>query len=239
MTDPRIRRAAATPPGWFRRLVRGGAAAAALAVLGTVLQVGFVRFVDPPMTPTMLSRAWAAWRAGRPATVDQRPVRLGAVSLAARRAVLSSEDAKFYAHNGFDWESLGEAAAGYLDREDGEPLRGGSTISQQVAKNVFLWQERSWVRKVLEVWYTVWLELLVPKDRIFELYLNVAETGPMTFGVEAAAWRWYKVPASALTLQQGAEIASMLPSPIKRTPKSKVVQRHAAWIQRNLVELPK
>lgn len=225
-------------PRWARRILRGLISAAILMTAGTVLQVLAVRFVDPWRTPTMLSRQWAAWRAGRSTAIDVRPVPLAHVSPAARRAVLSSEDQRFYEHHGFDWDSLGEAAEAYLDREDGEPLRGGSTITQQVAKNVFLWQERSWVRKGLEAWYTVWLELLVPKDRIFELYLNVAETGPMMFGVEAAAERYYEIPASKLSLQQGAEIAALLPSPIKRKPTSKVVQRRAAWIRANLAPAP-
>jgi monofunctional biosynthetic peptidoglycan transglycosylase len=104
---------------------------------------------------------------------------------------------------------------------------------------VFLTQHRSWVRKGLEAWYTVWLELLVPKERILEVYLNVAELGPMVFGVEAAALYWFKHPASQLRAGEAASLAAMLPSPNRWTPKTPRVKRRAAWIQSAPITLPR
>lgn len=150
------------------------------------------------------------------------------------RAAVSSEDARFFLHDGFDWEAI----CGALDDYGDGKLRGGSTISQQVARNVFLWQERSWLRKGLETWYTFWLELLVPKERILELYLNVAETGPMTFGFEAGAQRWYHQPASGLTRAQAAGLAAILPSPRKWSPTRAPASTRAAWILANPAPFP-
>ena len=151
----------------------------------TVAQVVWVRFCDPPGTPTMVQRSLAHVRAGKGLAWPDREVRsLEELGDHVPRAVLAAEDARFYLHGGFDWESVCKAVR---DRATGKRkrLRGASTISQQTAKNLFLWQGRSWIRKGLELYYTALLETIVPKDRILELYLNVAETGPMVFGAEA------------------------------------------------------
>lgn len=144
------------------------------------------------------------WRLGA-ATRDWTP--LPDIAPAMARAAAAAEDARFCDHPGFDLDAI-EAAL-----SDTRRLRGGSTISQQVAKNVFLWQGRSWLRKGLEAGFTLLVELLWPKRRIMEVYLNVAETGPGLFGVEAAARHYFGKPASALTLREAALIASLLPNP--------------------------
>jgi monofunctional biosynthetic peptidoglycan transglycosylase len=181
----------------------------------------------------MAERAWESPSEGWPA---YDPVPIEQIPRHVVQAALTAEDQRFLEHDGFDFDAIEKA---WAHNRSGGTVRGASTISQQVARNVWLWQERTWLRKGLEAWYTVWLELLVPKERILELYLNVAEMGPMTFGVEAAAQKWYGKPASRLTRTEAATIVAMLPSPRKRTPGTPYVQRKAGWIVRNAVELPK
>lgn len=127
-------------------------------------------------------------------------------------AVIAAEDQHFPTHHGFDVESIQQAIDAH---EKGERLRGASTISQQVAKNVFLWSGRSFVRKGLEAHFTVLIELMWPKRRILEVYLNVAEMGPGVFGVEAASQRHFRKPASKLTASEAALLAAVLPNPIR------------------------
>lgn len=186
--------------------------------------------MDPWWTSTMVETCGAQLPAYRPIPIEQMPRH-------AVRAALTSEDQKFFTHDGFDWDAIEKAWDAY-GKKTGHSLRGGSTISQQVARNVFLWQGRNWVRKGLEAWFTVWLELLVPKDRILEVYLNVAEMGPCTFGLEAAAQHWYGRPASGLEPLESASIIAMLPAPDRRTPTSPVVVKHAQWIVANRYQPP-
>lgn len=145
-------------------------------------------------------------------------------------AVMAAEDQVFPDHNGFDWESIQKA----MDHNKAKPnrVRGASTISQQVAKNVFLWQGRSWLRKGLEVYYTFIIETLYSKRRIMELYLNVAQTGKGMYGVEAAAQDYFGKSAKTLTRTQAARIAASLPNPVRYTvkPLSAYVTRRAAWV---------
>lgn len=195
------------------------------------------RWIDPPLTLTMLERVWEQGRArGRWTWVDHRPVALERVGPTLPRAVVSSEDARFWLHHGFDLDGI--CAAIRKNRRAGEPVAGGSTISQQVARNVFLWQERSWLRKGLEAWYTLWLELLVPKERILELYLGVAETGPLRFGVESGARYHFGASAAALDAAQAGRLAAILPSPLRWSPDGATARERAAWIQRNRVPFP-
>src|SRR5690606_13376924 len=149
-----------------------------------------------------------------------------AVELA--RAVIAAEDQKFLIHNGFDFDSIGRALEDY---RRGEGLRGASTITQQVAKNVFLWNGRSFVRKALEAYFALLLETLLPKQRILEIYLNVAELGPNVFGVQAAAREVFGADASQLTAAQAALLAAVLPSPKRysaASPSAYVRGRQAA-----------
>jgi len=205
-------------------------------MVGSVLQVAAVRWVEPPFTPTMLQRvAERGLRGDGWAWVDHRPRSLEAMGSALPRATVASEDGRFFVHHGFDYAGI--CAAVRANRSGGS-LRGGSTISQQVARNVFLVQHRSWLRKGLEVWYTVWLELLVPKERILELYLNVAESGPHHFGFEAAAQHWYGVPARRLSKERAARLVALLPSPRTRTPSGSVATKKVGWVARNPVPFP-
>ena len=191
-----------------RRWVVAVALVVGLAVAVPPAQVVAVRWVDPPFTATMWSRAREA--AGVWPAYDWRD--LDDLGPHGPRALVAAEDGRFWYHHGIDPTAVRQALD---DRAEGGPLRGASTITQQVARNVFLWQGRSWLRKGLEVVYTVWLDLLVPKARVLELYANVAETGPAQFGLEAGARHWFGKPAKALTAEEAARIAAILPSPRK------------------------
>jgi monofunctional biosynthetic peptidoglycan transglycosylase len=192
--------------------------------------------MDPWWTQTMAGRSWEAFRDERALDwPDYDPVRLRDLPAHVPQAALTSEDQRFYEHHGFDLVAIQRAME---HNAKGGTVRGASTISQQVARNVFLWQGRTWIRKGLEAWYTVWLELFVPKDRILELYLNIAETGPMTFGIEAGAQRWYQKPASELTKTEAASIVALLPAPRSRKPGSAYVKKRAGWIVRNTIPVP-
>jgi monofunctional glycosyltransferase len=177
-----------------------------------------LRWVDPPITWTMVEARWAE------GSLHQVSLRLEDQGEAVPRGVLTAEDQRFYLHHGFDWEAICSALE---DNLAGGRLRGGSTLSQQVARNVFLWQGRTWFRKGLEAMYTAWLELLLPKDRILEIYLNVAQTGPSHFGVESGAQHWYGRSASRLSANQAARLAAILPAPSSRLPGSAEMGRLA------------
>lgn len=185
---------------WFygSRLAAG---AVALSILVTVVY----RFLPVPTTMLMLGEG-----AFGDHTIRRNWVPLEDISPNLIRSVIASEDAAFCSHAGFDFRSM-EAA--WKDAERGRRLRGASTISQQTAKNVFLWSGRSWVRKGLEAWFTFLIETLWPKRRIIEVYLNVIEWGPGVFGADAAARNWFGKPASSLTRLEAARLAAILPNP--------------------------
>jgi len=176
-----------------------------LLIALSVVLVALYRFVPPPGTPLMVIR-WISDGVG----VDQRWVPLDRMSLDIQRAVIASEDARFCAHFGFDWTEIERAVN---DAEQGGPLRGASTISQQTAKNLFLWPGRNLVRKGLEAWFTALMEALWPKARILEVYLNIVEWEDGTYGAEAAARRHFRTTASKLTANQAALLAAVLPNP--------------------------
>lgn len=162
------------------------------------------------------------------------------ISTNMKLAVIASEDQMFLSHNGFDWDSIIKAAQ---RNKSSRRLRGASTISQQTAKNVFLWQGRSWFRKGLEMYFTYMIELAWGKQRILEVYLNVAETGKGTFGVEAAARKSFKKSAANLTKTEAAMIAASLPNPRKYTvkPLSSYVANHYEHVvgqMNNLIFVP-
>jgi monofunctional biosynthetic peptidoglycan transglycosylase len=191
----------------FRRL-----AWIALALVATtVLQVAVLRFVDPPFSAFMAARQLEAWMEGdRGFRVAYDWRDLDAVSAHLPVAVVAAEDQRFADHAGFDFEAIERARA---DHARGKRLRGASTISQQVAKNLFLWSGGGWVRKGIEAWYTVLLEALWPKRRILEVYVNVAEFGDGVYGAQAAARTWFGRDAAALEPWQAARLAAVLPSP--------------------------
>lgn len=187
------------------RLVRRIMFAGLLLILASIALLGWI---PPPATWLMVSE----WR--RLGALEQDWVPLTAMAPALPLAAIAAEDANFCRHTGFDIEGIQAALA------DPSRLRGGSTISQQVAKNVFLWPERSWLRKGLEAGLTVLIELLWPKRRIIEVYLNVAEFGEGIFGVEAAARRHFGIGAEAVTIKQAGRLMAVLPDPKGRSPVS-------------------
>jgi len=227
----------APPRSWLERLLRVVLAVGFLLFFAPPIQCLALRWLDPPVTTTMLSRVFAhLWQEVELAWPAHEAIAVRALPRPVAAAAIASEDRTFFRHHGFDVPAIRRAWRHY--RSGAGKLVGGSTISQQVARNVFLWQERSWLRKGLEAWYTVWLEALVPKERILEVYLNVAEMGPMVFGIEAAAQHWYGKPAAKLRGPEAARIVAILPAPNRWTPKSPVAARRAAWIGQNPVRVP-
>lgn len=186
-------------------------AATALLVAPTLAILG-LRLVDPPITTVQIERM--IQHPDEPRRYEFVP--LDRISPHLSQAVIASEDARFYEHHGLDWTEIGHAVEEKL--EDGR-LRGASTITQQLARNLFLTTNRSILRKAAEVPLALLLELLLPKRRILELYLNVVEWGPGVFGAEAAAEYHYGVAARALSREQAARLAAILPSPRRRRPR--------------------
>ena len=165
--------------------------------------------------PVSTLMAWR-WLTGAP--VSRQWVDLGAMSPWLPRAVVAAEDAKFCSHHGIDWDALQGAID---DAEEGEATRGGSTITQQVAKNLFLWPGRHVVRKALELPLALWIDWVLPKSRILEIYLNIAELGPSgQFGAEAASSFAFGHPASTLSPREAASLAAILPNPVKRSARN-------------------
>jgi monofunctional biosynthetic peptidoglycan transglycosylase len=191
-----------------------------------------IRFVDPPITITQITSIIEG------NGFKRTHVSLDEMSTAAKLAVIASEDQLFPDHNGFDIKGI-ERALAFNKKKKGKKIRGASTISQQVAKNVFLWQGRSWFRKGLEVYFTFMIELVWSKQRILEVYLNEAEMGKGIFGIEAAAIKYFKKPASRLTRTEAAMIAASLPNPVRYTvkPASTYVSRKYPWVLRQMNNL--
>lgn len=196
-------------------------------LIGPVAVVLAYRFVPPPMTFLMVQRMVE----GR--GFDRRWVPLQDISPRLVRAVIAAEDARFCQHHGFDMEAIRRALR-HNERGRG-PVRGGSTISQQTAKNVFLWPQRNWVRKGLEAYFTVLIEVGWGKRRIMEVYLNSIEWGPGIYGAEAAARRNFNVGADQLTAAQSALLAAIVPKPLswKAARPGPYVQRRSGSINRN------
>jgi monofunctional biosynthetic peptidoglycan transglycosylase len=178
-----------------------------ILIVVPVLAVIVYRFVPPPITILMIE----GMMEGR--GVDHRWRSLSQMSPALPRAAIAAEDAKFCSHHGFDLNAI-EKAASHNDKKPGK-IRGGSTISQQTAKNVFLWPERSWVRKGFEAYFTVLIEVIWGKQRIMEVYLNTVEMGPGVYGVEAAAQKYFHISAKDVNPAQAARLIAILPSPLK------------------------
>ncbi len=189
--------------GFFRFLLK----LVLVLFLGSILWVIILRFVPPPVTATMLGDLFA----GRGITKDW--MSLGEMDRDMVRAAIGAEDLKFCAHNGFDIEAIEDAMK---RNASGGRIRGGSTISQQTAKNVFLWQGGGYARKAVEAYFTFLIENIWGKRRIMEVYLNVAETGIGTYGANAGSMRYFGHDASAMSANEAARIAAILPLPKKR-----------------------
>lgn len=175
------------------------------------------KFVPVPFTPLMAIRAIENKKADKEAICSHDWEPLENISINLQKAVIASEDGMFLSHNGFDFGAMQKA---YKNNSRGRKIKGGSTISQQTAKNVFLWQGRSYLRKGLEAYFTVLIELIWGKERIMEVYLNSIEMGDGVYGAQAAAQHWYRKDAANLTPIQAAGIAAILPNPRKFTATS-------------------
>lgn len=181
----------------------------------SIVWVVVLKFVPVWVTPFMITRKIDAFREDEDTEIHKDWESYDNISKEVALAVVASEDQNFPNHWGFDFDEIYDAMT-----EKRKRARGASTISQQVAKNVFLWHGRSYIRKGLEVYFTVLIELIWDKQRILEVYLNVAEMGKMTFGVEAASQRFYKKSATNLTRYEAARIAAVLPNPVRFSIKN-------------------
>jgi monofunctional biosynthetic peptidoglycan transglycosylase len=216
----------------LRRLGRLVLFCVCLFVVASISIVLLYRYVPPPATPLMLLR----FAEGRGISKSWRPVE--AMSPALIRAVIAGEDANFCRHRGFDWRAIDAAWERY---ESGRGrLLGASTISMQTAKNLFLWPGRDWLRKGLEAYFTVLIELAWKKRRIIEVYLNIIEWGPGLYGAEAAAQHYFGKPAAALAAAEAARLAAVLPDPLDRSPRAlgREGSSRAAFIRRQMQLAP-
>ncbi len=202
-----------------------------LAVLlaASILMTLALRWIPPPTTAMIMERRIESWWNGRAYRVDCRWVSWNRISPSAALAVIASEDQNFASHHGFAFNSIQKALDAH---ERGHRLRGASTLSQQVAKNVFLWSGRSFIRKGLEAYFTILIELTWSKRRILEVYLNIVELGDGIFGVEAAAQRYFQKSAASLVPEESALLAAVLPNPLrlKANRPSAYVNERREWI---------
>lgn len=200
----------------------------------SIVSVLIFRFIPIPITPTIIYLLGEqAFTPNRTIQLKKDWTSLSAISPDVKRAVIASEDQLFYEHNGFDIAAIKKAIK---NNEKGRRLKGGSTISQQTAKNAFLLPHRNYLRKGLEVYFTILIELLWSKDRILEVYLNVIEFGNGIYGVEAASQHFFKKSADKLTKDESALLAAVLPNPIRyRVEKpSGYILKRKNWIKRQI-----
>ncbi len=200
-----------------------------ILILFSLFMVLLYKWVPVPFTPLMAIRyfenpeenIWHSW------------VPREEISLHLQLGVIASEDQNFVKHNGFDFEAIEEAIE---DNQKGKRVRGASTISQQTAKNVFLWPGRNWLRKGLEVYFTFLIETFWSKERIIEIYLNSIEMGPGVYGAEAAAQHWFNKSAANLSVYEAAAIAAILPNPreYRANPASNYINQRKNWIVRQM-----
>ena len=206
----------------------------------TILIVLTYRFINPPVTPLMVIRSFQQMFNGEKLVLKKDWVPIKEISPSLQLAVVASEDNRFLEHHGFDFEAI-EKAKDYNEKKKGKRIRGASTISQQTAKNVFLLPQRSWIRKGLEAWFTVLIELVWSKQRIMEVYLNVIETGTGIYGAEKASQIYFNKPASKLTASEAALLAAILPGPLKWNPAhpTKYLLSRQQWILWNMGNIGK
>jgi monofunctional glycosyltransferase len=210
-----------------RRFFRWSVAVAFWFIVVSALWAGLLGIVDPPVTWVM------AQQSREQDSFSRVQVDLEEIARSMPLSVIASEDQRFMTHHGFSWEAMRKA----LERNKGaKRIKGGSTISQQTAKNVFLWPGRTYLRKGLEAWFTVLIETLWTKERILEVYLNVAEMGKGVFGAEAAAQRCFNRPASKLSREQAALITATLPAPrrFNCASPSGYIRGRQQWVLRQM-----
>ncbi len=215
---------------FLRRFARGAGILLGLAVVATFAQVLALRWHDPQSTAWMRMRQRQAHERGEELSIRHGWVPLAQIPRDLRRAVIAAEDAGFYRHHGFDWAAIKAASA--RNAEAGGVKRGGSTITQQLAKNLFLSPSRSYVRKAREAFITAVMELSLPKERILELYLNSIELGRGSFGVAAGAELQFGVPLRGLTRDQCCRLAAIIPAPLRYRVSGDFVRRRAEQLAR-------
>lgn len=199
----------------------------------SIVSVIVFRWVPVPLTPLMLIRDVEQLGDGNGVTMEHDWVPLEEISPKLQLAVVCSEDQNYLKHYGFD---IGAIKKAMKENEEGKRFRGGSTITQQTAKNVFLWQGRSYLRKACEAWFTLLIETFWSKERIMEVYLNSIEMGNGIYGAEAASQHWFHKPAKKLTKDEAAAIAAILPNPLrlKANPATEYVAKRKAWIKQQM-----
>lgn len=199
----------------------------------SIVSVIVYRWVPVPITPLMLIRDVEQLKNGKGVTMEHDWVPLKEISPKLQLAVVCSEDQNYLKHFGVDWGAIQKAME---ENEKGKRVRGGSTITQQTAKNVFLWQGRSYLRKGLELWFTLLIEVFWSKERIMEVYLNSIEMGNGIYGAEAASQHWFHKSAKKLSKDEAAAIAAILPNPLryKANPASSYIVQRKAWIKQQM-----
>ena len=205
----------------FRRIFRTVVKGLFLLVVAfyaiCLLELVALHWIDPPTTAVQVQRRLSAWLHHKPYRKRQTFVPLNRIAPDLQHAVISAEDGRFFQHHGIDWKEVQKVVDQDLD--EGKLGRGGSTITQQLVKNLFLTTNRSILRKAVEFTLAPAMEVILPKRRILEVYLNVIEWGPGIYGAEAAAHTWYNEPAARVTRDQAARMAAVIPSPLKRKPE--------------------
>lgn len=198
--------------------------------------VGLLRYIAPPASMLMVERRVESWQTGQKYSSHYEWVGLDRIARPMALAVIASEDQNFMTHHGFDWNAI-QRAMDY--DENGKKLRGASTISQQTAKNLFLWPERDWIRKGFEAYFTVLLETFWNKRRIIETYLNIVEFGDGIYGVEAASEHYFHKPAARLTAEEAALLAAVLPNPHRYKPNAPgpYIRSRQQWILQQMGHL--
>ena len=204
--------------------------------LVSVLWVIIYRFVNPPITILMILRNFERKANGKPIKLEKKWVNFEAISDNMKRAAVAAEDQFFLQHLGFDVKAIEKA---YQNNAKSKKIKGGSTISQQTAKNVFLWPSRSWIRKAFEVYFTLLIEIFWSKERILEVYLNVIEMGDGIYGAEAASQAYFHKSCRKLTRKQAALISACFPNPIRWTPEKPTpyIMRRQYLIMKNMNRL--
>lgn len=222
-------------PRWRRALGWLGKGLVSLVALSLAC-VLLLRFLPPPFSAMMAERRVESWFSDQDYRSRYAWVALDRIAPAMGAAVIAAEDQKFAEHYGFDWQAIEKAVA---HNERSKRTRGASTLSQQTAKNLFLWSGRTWLRKGLEAYFTLALETTWPKRRILEVYLNIVEFGDGVYGVEAAAQTYFHKPAARLSASEAALLAAVLPNPrrFKANAPSAYVRGRQQWILRQMRQL--
>lgn len=198
-----------------------------------IIAIVIYKWVPVPATPLMVIRYFEQKEANKETVWKHDWVTIEEISKNLQLAVICSEDQNFLKHSGFDMKAIEKA---YDNNQKGKKVRGASTISQQTAKNVFLWPQRSWIRKGMETYVTFWIELIWSKERIMEVYLNSIEMGNGIYGAEAASQYWFKKSASKLSKSEAAAIAAILPRPLKyrANPPTIYIASRKLWIMKQM-----